>query len=214
MSQAAKASTTRRALLGAAPVIALAAAPAVAAVNPDAELLALAAEWRALDAKVDSVEAQAEALDVASRYPPLPEALHWRESDFYLRSHTDKTGERMSWAAIDRHREARGKAFVGRPEELNPLYARIEEVIEAERAHAEACAQVRKSSGYDRLCNLQANTVDQMSEIELRIAQLPARTDEGRKFKAELVKRYGNLDGDENYADHFILSLLRDMGVA
>jgi hypothetical protein len=220
--------TTRRALFAAAPAIALAAAaaPALAAEDrDDAELLELGREWPrlreqedALDAAIDDIEGQAFRL-------PMPKALYHRPGEdgrwydnrhFGLHNPVAFPEPADRWA-VDQWRKVLARddyELWVTPEELKRLHSRAREIIDAWDGHLEAQKEFKKRLGQEALIERNFETMRQLTAIEERILALPARTSAGLAVKAQLVRRYMDVDQVDDSAgvdERALASLLRDL---
>ena len=210
------AALTRRALAlaGAAALgtimapIAASAVPLVA-VDPDADLLALIARHPVVLAACVQAEDEAERLEGRARgsYPPQPEALNWRPTDFprtsYGRRASDPIGDEGERRYLSRGVEwlRRGK-FVAQwtPE----AEARRREIIEAhDRWHAECC-EVDVRTGVVAAKQARRTAVLALREVEREIGETEARTLPGLRVKALWV-------ADHLAADPYALEDLGEM---
>jgi hypothetical protein len=218
----------RRLLAGvlALPVAAAAAVvPAIAAEDPDAELLELGRQYAEADARYDALNDQCEAaLEAAfAAYPPIPEALRVRPEDrlgflgfdaFHRDLHDDGF---FNAKGIQRWRGcAPGGGFIWPPAASDRFDARRTEVLAAWDGWMDAKEQAQAAYGLSELERQLDAQGYAVMEIEHRIFALQAKTPAGWRLKAKLARRVV-LDGykpDGTYEDHVVRSLLADLTAA
>lgn len=212
--------TTRRALFAAAPVLALAATPVAAAINPDAELLTLADRWhRAMLAEEAADDACEEAQQRAQKSVEVPAALYPRLTgtpDFVAGLPMLRRGQRYR----EFHRDRIQTMYEGNRKIFEAVGCnrfsmdRCKEVLDALDWHAAAIAAAEAKEGVARLREAGQQAYLVVADIEAQILALRATTIDGLRVKAKIAGRYGAAKRFEDDGESFASSLLADLGVA
>jgi len=208
------AASTRRGLFAAPALVSAALLPGISRADSgsnDCELLAVARQWSVVDAELARVDAALDDLDDTLVFPAAPEALRWREGDYFM-SLREPAGGVIPPRAVQ---EFAG-VFRSPPPlftaQVEMLQGRAAEVVGASAAHTRACAMVRQRAGWFDLVQRQADLCDRQTVLERRAAELRAVTAEGQAFKARLVERYSDLPREPvDLADRLLASLLSDL---
>lgn len=201
---------SRRAVLALAPVVGALSPCPVLAADPDAALVALAAQYEALAADCEAVAAQLDTLAVA--LPPWPEALRAKPRDWFT-STLSGVGSPLGRDVAARWREAfanglyRSCMTSGQAEAFE---ARGREVIAAAEAHEAATQAAKVASGYQPLADrLEALGRDHYA-TERRIMETPAAGLTGLRVKARIaLAAMGDPDG--TYEDAAARAVLADL---
>ena len=228
MTKAAPQSTTRRALLSAAPAITALTIPAVALASQatatgDEELVRLGQEWSQLIEVERTTGGEIERIWEQADLLPAPQALYHRPGiDRIWFDHRESfTLGGPSFAlpadewAVEEWRKVperidRGDWFVS-IEEAERTRARAEEIVSAWEDYKEAKAQLRKSLGVDALQERMRETQCRIADIEERIGRLQARTLQGVAVKARLYELHAAHRDPEDYDAKLFASLMRDL---
>lgn len=212
----------RRRLLAGALALPVAAAaaivPAVAAPNPDAELLELGRQHAEADAQYDALDARCEAayLTAEAAYPAAPEVLRPKSSDGI--AHFD-AARLLSDGFYNAEGIRRWRAYGTGGPYIWPLAAR--ERFEARRAQVLAAWDewvaakevARAAAGVPELEEQLDALGYKVTALEDRIFEFRAKTLAGYRLKARLASRVV-VDGhspDGTYEDRVVRSLLADL---
>lgn len=212
----------RRRLLASAlalPIAATAVAvPAIAAANPDAELLDLGRQHAEADARYNALNDRSEAAHEAAiaAYPPAPQALYHRPGidPIWFDIRPDFGAPADAWAV------AQWRDCLSRDRWSGPLskaeYVRVRavEITAAWDGWMDAQEQVQAALGLPELERQLDAEGRALTEIEHRIFALRAKTPAGWQLKARLARRavmdpYPQPDG--TYEDLVVRSLLSDL---
>lgn len=208
----------RRLLAGALALPAAAVAalvPAIAAADPDAELLELGRQHAETDARYNALNDRCEAVHEAAiaAYPPIPEVLRVRPEDRHF-----ITLQENGFFNADAVRRWRGSGpgggFIWPPSAMGRFDARRAEILAAWDSWMDAQYRARVAVGLIELERQLDAEGDALTDIEHRICALRAKTPAGWRLKARLARRavmdpYPEPDG--TYEDHVIRSLLADL---
>lgn len=202
---------SRRAVLAAVVGLGAVAAVAAPAAAQASELDRLAAEWDQLEEQINRLEDAAEAIHIERLYPAKPDALRWRKEDMYRSVNPNEWGEFVGWRDYLRFRDSRNEEFRMNAVALERFRARQAEICAAWESWEDECAEVRRITGYQASLDRQADLSDRQTAIEHRSMELTATTATGRAFKARLVRRYGDIDTNNEFIDRLTRSLVNDV---
>jgi hypothetical protein len=225
MPQADHKPTTRRALFAAAPAVALAlpaasvaiGLPAVAAADPDTELLELGRQHAEADALYYALSDQCEAACEAAiaAYPPPPEALFHRpgKDRMWFSPDADFSRPVDAWAAGEWRQALDRDASWLQLHRRGDMVERAKEIVAAWDSWMNARDQVLVTRGVrelERRVDAQGYAV---TEIEHRIFAMRATTPAGWRLKARLARRVvmDPYAPDGTYEDRLVRSLLADL---
>ena len=212
---------TRRAIFAAAPIFAIAAAPAIpaiAATNPDAQLLALDAELTQRIAEKDRlgsvVDLAADRRDALT--PKPPEALRRQFIDYGAITGVGRGEGYYSAMDLKAVRESleRHRATARNNNGLNTGFVvRCEEIVEAIEAYEPKREEAKRRSGLLEAEAAWEAAFDRVTEIELEIMAIRAQTKAGMAVKARLLATYSEFADDPPFEQKIMRSLLADVGV-
>lgn len=223
MPKAVQQSTTRRALLSAAPAIAAIAVPAVAlaaapsaaqaSMTEDVELARLAGEWSRLDAEHRTIRAEIERIREQAERLPAPEALYHRpgKDRLWYSISSDFSPPADAWAVGEWRKALQRDECWWERHGRSDLVERAGEILSAWDRHQEAKAQLREQLGEARLEERDLQIARHMEALERRAMVLRATTREGWAFKARLYQRYAGPRDADDYDDMLFASLMRDL---
>ena len=207
---------SRRALLGATAALGAVVLPTIAvaetvipASDLDAELFALLDRWHAARVVWNASEAPFNAVCDRARaaYPPRPDALQWRASDFprtsYGRGASDPVGDTSS-----REYCSRGADWLRRVRPSvqwdEAAEARRREIVEAHEAWMQARKAVEDATGYTAAVEEEMALADALNDAEAAMKVYQPHTVTGLAHKAlwvaDLLAREA---GDDDLAEVF-----------